>query len=149
MLERIVELLVGLAVAAAAAFGIETATTTPHGVGPDTDSIAAKVAEAKQRATERRADAASVELTSGEVGAQSSDAGLAAAIAALERVMESAPDAASDGLQQAWDSVSNAGPPEDPGSAADAAPVDVPAGPPAETPAGPPAGVPPVDTGRP
>ena len=141
MLERIIELLLGLAVAAAAALGIGTATTTPHGVGPDADSIAAKVAWAKQHADDVRA-AAVDEVTLDETAALEAE-GLDTALAALERVMATGPDAAGDGLQQAWDNVSTAGAPEDPGSAADVAPVDVPAGPPAETPAGPPEGVPP------
>jgi hypothetical protein len=145
MLEKVIELLLGLAVAAAAAAGIGTATTTPHGVGPDADSIAAKVAWAEQHAADLRSAAAD-EVTLEEAAAVEA-AGLDTALEALERVMSTAPDAASDGLQQAWNSVSTAGPPDDPGSAADVAPVDVPAGPPAETPAGPPEGVPPGDAG--
>jgi hypothetical protein len=135
------ELLLGLAVAVAAALGIGTATTMLHGVGPNGDGITAKVAWAKQHAADVRS--AAVDDTTLDNAAALEPAGLDTALAALQRVMATAPDAASDGLQQASDRVSTAGPPDDPGSAADVAPVDIPAGPPAETPGGPPEGVPP------
>jgi len=129
LLERIIELLLGLAVAAASAFGIGTATTTPHGPPADVEQAAKP-----------------------EVAApESAGGGLDTALSAIERAMETAPDAADEGLQRAWDHVSTAGPPdeagppedagppdgagkpEDPGSAADGAgdeaPIDVPAGP--------------------
>lgn len=122
MLDRIIELLLGLAVAAASAFGIGTATTTPQ--GPPTD-----------HGQTGKPDA---------VATQAAENGLNTALSAIERAMDTADDAATDGLQRAWDQVSTAGEarpedagrpegagaPEDPGGAADDhAPVDVPAGP--------------------
>ena len=129
----------------------------PHGAGVDADSVAAKVAWAKQQAAERKAAPDAATLVEEEAEDQPANS---EALDALERVMMSAPDAASKGLEQAWQSVSAAGT-EAPESAADdaavAAPIDVPAGPPSDVPAGPPAehpdgppdGVPPADAGRP
>jgi hypothetical protein len=130
LLDRIIELLLGLAVAAAGAFGIGTATTTPQGPPADVQHTAKPPVVTE---------------------VESAGDGLATALSAIERAMESGPDAADDGLQRAWDHVSTAGPPEDAGapesvgrrdgagppedagSAADHAPdhtpIDVPAGP--------------------
>jgi hypothetical protein len=123
MPEWIIELLLSLSVALAGAAGIETATTTPHGIAPDA--------------------AADVELSSSAENAMSATA---TALEVLARVMASAPEAAADGLSQATESVSSAGPDDASGAetpdAADAAPVDTPAGPPDSVPAGPPDGVP-------
>lgn len=129
MLDTIIELVLSLAVAAAGALGIGTATTTPHGVGPDFDSVAAKTAWAHQQAAAHRADQAEEALT-GHENQELAGSGLNTALDALERAMEQAPEAADHGLNQAVESVSNAGPPSD-------------------VPAGPPAGVPSGEVGRP
>lgn len=126
MLDRIIELLLGLAVAAAGAIGIGTASTTPPGVGPDVNDVTAKVAWAKLQAVERRADQADSAPADDQVQTN----GIQTALDALEQAMEKAPDAADDGLNTAWESVSNAGPPSD-GTAGD---VPDPAGPPSDLP---------------
>lgn len=153
MLERIIELLLGLAVAAAAAVGIDTATTTPHGVGPDSERIGERVEWAQQQAAERRADAAVLDPAAEGEFDEAAVSGIETALAALARIMESAPEAAEGGLDQAWESVSGAAAngPDEEEAAEDrgAAPVEVPAGPPADLPAGAPDGVPPVDIERP
>jgi hypothetical protein len=132
MLDHIVELLLGLAFALAATFGINVATTSPHGGG---------VADAAKEAKAASAAPAAKALL-GAAGAGATDT----ALEVLEGVMADAPETASDGLQQAWDSVSSAPLGAD---AADIAPLDVPAGPPDDVPAGAPEGVPPSDPGRP
>lgn len=103
MLERIIELLLGLAVAAASAFGIGTATTTPQGPPADVG-----LPEQPQSVT----------------APESAGEGLATALSAIERAMETTPDAADDGLQRAWDRVSTAGPPEEAGAPEDAGQPD-------------------------
>ena len=122
MLDRIIELLVSLAVAVAGAMGIGTATTTPHGVGPDADSVAAKTAWAHQQAAAHRADHADETLTGVENQELAAD-GIGTAVEALARAIEQAPEAADPGLTQAVESVSNAAPPS-----------DIPAGPPSDIP---------------
>ena len=107
MLDRIIELLLGLAVAAAGALGIGTATTTPHGPPADVQhGPPADVQPAAKPDVEAAGD------------------GLATALAAIERVMATAPDAAADGLQRAWDRVSTAGKPDEAGPPEDASPPD-------------------------
>jgi len=138
VLNTIIELLLGLTVAAAGAVGIGVATSSPHGIGPDADSIAAKTAWARQHQADVRAEQSLEVAADDELQAAPAAAGdgLDTALGAIEQAMESAPEAATDGLQQAWDSVSAAS------SAAEAglahAPDGVPAGPPADVPGGPP-----------
>ena len=149
MLEKIVELLLGLAVAAAASLGIQTAVGSPQGPAVDPDHEAERVTWAQERAQHHLA-AADLEAQ----GAENAAAGLDTAIEAIEAAMDRAPDAADVGLEQSWTSVSGApvGGPEDAGGAADAsdaAPVGAPAGPPAEVPAGAPDGVPTAPAGAP
>lgn len=150
MLEQIVAFLTGLAVAAASAVGLGTATTASQGV--DTPEIAAaRTALARQEAAERLAEKLEQVLVSldeadeladlnGEVG--TADAGLETAATAIAEspAWEAASGNADDGLDTAHtavttaptggDDTEDAGPPEG------VPPVTPPTAPPADVPSG-------------
>jgi hypothetical protein len=119
MLEKVIELLLGLAVGAAGVVGLSTAVDATAEAQVSAPSVADKVAAARQRVDEIRRDVegrataeaeaeadAAVE-SDGDVEAAGVD-GRANAAAAIEAAMELAPEAADVGLENAWEHVTTA-----------------------------------------
>jgi hypothetical protein len=105
MLEKLLELLVGLALAATAGTG-GIATAQDASANADANapfSVTEKIEWALAQRAQASENAAQVDA------AEAAADGLETAIGAIEHAMELAPDAADAGLQQAWDSVSSAG----------------------------------------
>ena len=153
MLEQIAAFLLSLAVGAAGALGIQTATTTPHGVGTP-EIAAAQAALARQAAAERLAEALAEALEQalvareegGELEAQDGEAGIAgagldSAVAAIASSPAAEVDAAEVGLETAVTAIENArngnGDTEDEGNRPEnVPPVTPPTAPPSDVPSG-------------
>ena len=133
MLEKVIELLLGLTVGAAGVVGISTAADATAEAQVRAPSVTEKVAAARQRVEEIRrdveedataeaeADAGAEANAQGDVETAGVD-GRANAAAAIEAAIELAPEAADFGLENAWEQVTTApaGPPVEDGSDADA-----------------------------
>lgn len=107
MLDRIIELMIGLTVAASAAVGglgiaaDATGTAATHAV-IGADRAAAAMVRADAAATGR------ANASEAQAAAAAEATGTEQAAAAIEKAMELAPDAADTGLTNAWERVTSA-----------------------------------------
>jgi len=123
VLEKLLELLVGLVLAATAGTGgITTAqNATSHANPPAPVSVTEKI----QLGMAHAHDANSADQAASPTKPDAASDGLTTAAGAIANAMDLAPDAADPGLQRALDAVSSAGPPSPP---VPNVPVDVPTG---------------------